>query len=243
MLNLPKIQKKKLHPRNKHIEGYDFDKLILFSPELTKFVKINPSGNPSINFADPLAVKTLNKALLKTYYSIRFWDIPRNNLCPPIPGRADYIHYIADILAENYKGIIPHGAEIKILDIGVGANCIYPIIGSQEYGWSFVGTDSSKQAVKSAREIVAGNHSLDNLVSIRFQSNKAQIFKDCLLPGEFYHFVICNPPFYSSAAEAVSKTVMKLKNLGKDKKPSLVQNFGGKDNELWTKDICKQNDF
>ena len=26
---------------------------------------------------------------------------PNENLCPPIPGRADYIHHIADLLSIN----------------------------------------------------------------------------------------------------------------------------------------------
>jgi 23S rRNA (adenine1618-N6)-methyltransferase len=33
-------------------------------------------------------------------------------LCP-IPGRADYIHYIADLLAESNNGIIPKGHGIQ----------------------------------------------------------------------------------------------------------------------------------
>jgi 23S rRNA (adenine1618-N6)-methyltransferase len=49
---------------------------------------------------------------------------------PPIPGRADYIHYIADLLATTNSGI-PKETEYKDWDIGVGANCIYPIIEMQ----------------------------------------------------------------------------------------------------------------
>jgi 23S rRNA (adenine1618-N6)-methyltransferase len=43
---------------------------------------------------------------------------------PSIPGRADYIHYIADLLAESNNGIIPRSWD-QGLDIGIGANCIY----------------------------------------------------------------------------------------------------------------------
>src|SRR5690606_24715537 len=114
----------------------------------------------SIDFFNPQAVKALNKALLFYYYDIVYWDIPENYLCPPIPGRADYIHYIADLLADNNKGIVPTGSEIKCLDIGVGANCIYPIIGVKEYGWSFIGADIDALAIKSAKKIIASNPSL-----------------------------------------------------------------------------------
>ena len=70
----------------------------------------------------------LNKALLKHYYDIGKWNIPDNYLCPPIPGRADYIHHIADLLGSKNNNKIPTGNKIICLDIGVGANCVYPII-------------------------------------------------------------------------------------------------------------------
>ena len=88
----PKDTKSKLHPRSKHRNRYDFAKLIKATPELGAFVAINKYGDESIDFFNPKAVKALNKALLKLHYSINYWDIPDQYLCPPIPGRADYIH-------------------------------------------------------------------------------------------------------------------------------------------------------
>ena len=121
-----------LHLRNKHHERYDFKLLIKAAPELAAFVSINKYGDESIDFANPKAVKCLNKALLKHFYQIEHWDIPEGYLCPPIPGRADYIHYSADLLASSFNQIIPKGNKIKVLDVGIGANCVYPIIGYQE---------------------------------------------------------------------------------------------------------------
>jgi 23S rRNA (adenine1618-N6)-methyltransferase len=40
-------------------------------------------------------------------------------LCPPIPGRADYIHLHSRLLAESNNGIIPKGHGIQGLDIGI----------------------------------------------------------------------------------------------------------------------------
>ncbi|MEI8048680.1 MAG: RlmF-related methyltransferase, partial [Bacteroidota bacterium] len=134
-------EKSKMHPRNKHRERYDFKQLIGSCPELAEFVRPNVYDDDSIDFFDPEAVKMLNKALLKHYYDLGYWDIPKNYLCPPIPGRADYIHHIADLLGSKNKGQIPTGEKIKCLDIGVGANCVYPVIGNKEYGWSFIGCD------------------------------------------------------------------------------------------------------
>ena len=58
----------------------------------------------------------LNRALLKADYGIDFWDIPPNYLCPPIPGRVDYIHHLADLLARSNNNEIPRGPQIKALD-------------------------------------------------------------------------------------------------------------------------------
>ena len=41
----------------------------------------------------------LNRAILMHHYGVKSWDIPAGYLCPPIPGRADYIHSVADLLA------------------------------------------------------------------------------------------------------------------------------------------------
>jgi len=153
-------EKSSLHPRNRHRERYDFKQLIESCPELAQFVKINIYNDESIDFSDPEAVKMLNKALLKRYYEIDNWNIPQNYLCPPIPGRADYIHHIADLLCSNNYGKIPTGEKIKCLDIGVGANCVYPIIGNKEYGWSFIGSDIDPVAIGSATKIIELNPSL-----------------------------------------------------------------------------------
>ena len=79
-------QKSQLHARNLHRSRYDFPQLIKSCPELAPFVRPNPYGDLSINFSDPNAVKMLNKALLKHFYGIDYWDIPKDYLCPPIPG-------------------------------------------------------------------------------------------------------------------------------------------------------------
>ena len=89
-----------LHSRNQHREGYDFERLIEQSPELEAFTIQNPRGRTTIDFQNTQAVRMLNRALLSTHYEIGFWDIPASYLCPPIPGRGDYIHYLADLLAE-----------------------------------------------------------------------------------------------------------------------------------------------
>ncbi|QHI38719.1 Ribosomal RNA large subunit methyltransferase F [Kordia antarctica] len=229
------IIKSKLHPLNKHRERYDFELLIKAIPELSSFVKPNKFGDESIDFFDPNAVKMLNKALLKQYYNIDYWDIPANYLCPPIPGRADYIHYVASLLGETYQGKIPKGTAIKCLDIGTGANLVYPIIGSQEYDWSFIASDIDVVSIENAQQIISQNKNLKDNIEIRQQTNPNQIFKGILEHSECISITICNPPFHKSAKEALAGTTRKLQNLKgtKNAKPEL--NFGGQSNELWCK--------
>lgn len=229
----PPDTKSRLHPRNRHRTRYDFQSLIKTCPALAPFVQINKYGDESINFFDPAAVKMLNKALLQHHYGIEFWDIPEGYLCPPIPGRADYIHHIADLLAEKNKGKTPTGNNIKCLDIGVGANCVYPIIGHQEYGWSFVGSDIDPVAAGSAGKIVASNPSLKVHVEIRLQANAQNFFRGIIQSGEHFDLTICNPPFHASAADARSGSIRKLKNLKGKNISKPVLNFGGQNKELW----------
>ncbi|MGY0562929.1 MAG: RlmF-related methyltransferase, partial [Paraglaciecola chathamensis] len=123
-----------MHPRNLHRSGYPMAKLCQSYPALRAHLISVKSGQQSIDFANPDSVKALNAALLIHYYGMSMWDIPAGYLCPPVPGRADYIHGIADLLSAENNGKTPTGSKITGLDVGVGANAIYPIIGSQTYG-------------------------------------------------------------------------------------------------------------
>ena len=215
-----------LHPKNIHNKPYNFEALVLKHKELSKYVFENSYGNLSIDFADNNAVFHLNKAILKHYYKLEDWNIPDGYLCPPIPGRADYIHHIADLLGSSELN-----NTIKGLDIGVGANCIYPILAFQIYKWNMVGVDINKDAIKVATLNVNANKALKDAVEIRSQENNAGIFDGIIKKGEYFHFSICNPPFHSSEKEATKGTLRKLKNLHKNEALSL--NFGGQANELW----------
>jgi len=218
---------KGLHPRNLHNAPYDFKELIKEKPELAPFVSLNKFDNLSIDFSNPQAVLLLNKALLSHFYKIKNYDIPKSSLCPPIPGRADYIHYIADLLAD--KDVIPQ--KIKALDIGTGANLIYPIIGHSLYGWDFVAVDVDESSLNSARNIINTNPSLKGHIECRLQDNADEIFFGVLHKDEYFDFTLCNPPFHKSYKEAAAGTTRKNKNLGNTNKQLL--NFGGQANELW----------
>ena len=226
---------KTLHPRNLHNNRYDFEALIKTNPDLQEFVKPNKYGDLSIDFANPQAVITLNKALLSHFYGIKNYTIPEGYLCPPIPGRADYIHHIADLLAISNNGVIPKGKAVIGLDVGIGANGIYAIIGSSVYDWNFVGSDIEIESIKSVENIVNSNEILKEKIECKLQTNPENIFTGIIKADEFYDFTLCNPPFHKSLKDAMDGNKRKVQNLTKQKTTKNALNFGGKNNELWCK--------
>lgn len=236
---LPRHSGKKgtLHPRNPHSQSYDFEQLCTALPELEIYVHLSKSGRKSIDFSNPDAVKALNQALLKAFYQVRYWDIPQGYLCPPIPGRADYIHYIADLLSSSNGGSVPVGKKITGLDIGTGANCIYPILGSQSYGWRFIGSDVDPVSIASAEQIVKANPVLKGALNCRQQNNAKHVFNGIIRPEERFDFTLCNPPFHSSQQEANKGSRRKVRNLSRAKNVNepekLSLNFAGQGAELW----------
>lgn len=224
--------KKRLHTRNRNRENYDLQALIDAIPELADFVQANKRGEDSVDFANPAAVKTLNRALLHHYYGIEYWAFSDKNLCPPIPGRADYLHHMADVLAENNFGNIPRGNKITGYDIGVGASCIYPIIGVAEYDWNFIGSDIDASSIASSEQIIAENAVLHDKIECRLQANKRDVFYGVLKKEDKIDFVMCNPPFHASIEEAKRGTKRKVKNLTGKKTDNPKLNFAGISSEL-----------
>ncbi len=217
------MKEKGLHPKNKFNKGYNFDDLINKNPLLKEFIIKNDYGNLSIDFSDPKAVKELNRSLLFANYNIKAWEFPDENLCPPIPGRVDYIHHIHDLLvASNIT------EKVHVLDIGTGATCIYPLLGNAVYGWTFIGTDIDLDSLDSAQDIIDDND-LDPQILLRQQFDENNILTGIIESEDSFTVAMCNPPFYKSAEEARGANRRKTRNLG----TNAVRNFAGNNNELW----------
>lgn len=217
------MKEKGLHPKNKFNKGYNFDDLINKNPLLKEFIIKNDYGNLSIDFSDPKAVKELNRSLLFANYNIKSWEFPDENLCPPIPGRVDYIHQIHDLLvASNIT------EKVHVLDIGTGATCIYPLLGNAVYGWTFIGTDIDLDSLDSAQDIIDDND-LDPQILLRQQFDENNILTGIIESEDSFTVAMCNPPFYKSAEEARGANRRKTRNLG----TNAVRNFAGNNNELW----------
>ncbi len=211
-----------MHPKNPFIADYDFDTLIRHSDTLKPFVFINEYGNKTIKFGNQQAVKALNAALLKAYYGV-LWDIPENNLCPPIPGRLDYLLHVADLLPKT---------AIDLLDIGTGANLIYPILGTRHFNWSCAASETDLESLTHAQSLLDQNQKLQQ-ITIRHQKFRNAILEHIIQPTDMFDVVVCNPPFFKNAKDAQRNNHRKVKNLRLQETTS--QNFGGNANELWCK--------
>lgn len=234
-----------MHVKNPHLNGYDMTSLVKASPSLKPYIIKSKQGRETINFSDEQGVKALNKALLIHHYQLTFWDIPNGHLCPPIPGRADYLLALNDVLRSETDCQNVASNDIKALDIGTGANLIYPIVGHQLLNWQFVASDIDAGSIKNAQRIIDHNPMLGSHVELRLQSDTQKIFAGIIQSGEYFHVTCCNPPFHKSAEAALAGSVRKNKNLARNKQKRQSQlkskashahlNFSGKSNELWCK--------
>lgn len=222
---------KGLHPRNLHNRPYDFEKLVAVEPQLQHYLAPRKDGQLSVDFSNPDAVITLNRALLKYFYDLKWWSVPPGYLTPPIPGRVDYLHYLADLLENDVSHC--RSKQIRALDIGTGANCIYALLGWKVYGWHFVATDIERVSIDSAQKILEKNGIDKKSIELRLQSHSSHIFKGVIQKGDCFDVTLCNPPFHKSQEAASKGSHRKVKNLTKNSRAKLKLNFQGQSNELW----------
>ncbi len=220
-----------MHPNNPFKTDYALLELAELVPALKNHFIQTKAAKLSLDFSQPEAVKNLNKALLMQQYNIRYWDLPTGYLTPPVPGRLDYLLYLADLLAESNAGVVPTGKEVRLLDIGCGAACIFPLLAQSHFRWLAVGTEVDAKALKAARAIAQMNPSLKGKVEIRQQTSTEQLFAGVTTAEERFDCCVCNPPFYESAEEARRVNQRKWQQLPSARAGS-GRNFGGQSHEL-----------
>jgi 23S rRNA (adenine1618-N6)-methyltransferase len=187
------------HPRNIHSLPYDFDNLVKANPDLVIYIIEKENGEKSINFKKAKQIKALSKALIKKDYQIDAWDFPDIFQCPPIPTRADYIHHLADLLADLHKEKeIPKGNQITVLNVGSGASCIFPLLAHRSYDWHVIASEADEKAFTSAGQILDNNPKLKKDIEMRHQANSENFFKGICKDDESYELCICHPPFNDS---------------------------------------------
>lgn len=126
-----------MYLNNVYKNGYLMDKFCKCYFVFKVFIILVKSGQFSIDFVNFVVVKVLNIVLFVYYYNMIYWDIFVGYLCLLVLGRVDYLYGIVDLFQVDVvnKVLRVFGSEVKGLDIGVGVNVIYFILGSQLFGW------------------------------------------------------------------------------------------------------------
>ncbi|KAL3814037.1 hypothetical protein ACJIZ3_015305 [Penstemon smallii] len=161
-------RRREIHPRNKYSDNPpDFGLLASLYPSFEPFVFYSHDGRPKIDWTDFNATRELTRVLLLHDHGLNWW-IPDGQLCPTVPNRSNYIHWIEDLLASD---VVPcsraDGDVAKGFDIGTGANCIYPLLGASLLGWKFVGSDVTDVAMEWANQNVRSNPQISEMIEIR----------------------------------------------------------------------------
>ncbi|KAI8643636.1 hypothetical protein BD408DRAFT_385291 [Parasitella parasitica] len=209
-----------MHPRNIYKTEPDFAALAKDYASFNPFVKQTEYGRSYIDFKDAQANRELCKCLLKRDFNISI-DFPLDTLCPAVPNRLNYILWLEDLIQDT----LSKRENCQGIDIGVGASCIYPLLGSATNPtWHFLGTEINQRSVDFANRNVQSNH-LEDRITIKHNSDPSKIF--LLEQDKQYTFSMCNPPFYSSQEEIDQGL------LNKELEPSAI--CTGSDNEMITK--------
>jgi len=132
------------------------------------------------------------------------------------------------------KALLLRDYGLKHWDIPQGSLCPGVPGRLKEYGWRMVGTDVDATSLKVATAIARFNPELKDGVIVRKQPDQGAIFRNVILPGEYFDFTMCNPPFFDSAAAVAAAAQLKWQKLGVETDNSPTLNFGGRANELWT---------
>lgn len=194
----------RMHPQNRfYMHEPDYSALAGKYPELSPFIHEGASGRTSLDFSSWDATRALNRVLLQEYYHIRDWEVPHPHLIPPVANRANYLHWIDDLLHLSS----PPGALVRGLDIGCGANFIYCLLGASIFGYHMVGVDVTDAALESALANCSRQDHLEHLLEVRRSrvegpSSKGIISGALKDDQEVFHFTMCNPPFFDKMTEA-----------------------------------------
>lgn len=184
----------RMNPKNKYFKNPpDFKILSEKHPEFRKYIKKVNENYYTIDWKDSNALKELCRVLLLNDYNIQYWEIPDGYLIPSITGRCNYIHWIHDLLEED---CIQNSELITGIDIGCGANCIYPLLGNKIYKWKYVCSEVNSMSIEIANRIINKNN-LTEEINIIHQTNSKYIYKNILSSTSHIYFSMCNPPYFS----------------------------------------------
>ncbi|RLN60723.1 hypothetical protein BBP00_00005833 [Phytophthora kernoviae] len=188
-----------------HVDFPDEDARCALILQALQNVPVDYSENPTLGSAEALA-----SHMAKRTSGMSAGDLP---------NRLNYLHWIEDLLnqvdcdefmgrqEQHEGGDQQHetikGMAVSGIDVGTGANCIYPLLGAAMNRWHFIATEIDNESYTYAKENVDRNQ-LQGLIAVkRMHTNK--LLTEPLqgeAPEHKFHFVMCNPPFFDDMSEA-----------------------------------------
>lgn len=159
-------------------QSLNFIELLEKDDGLAKIVGKRKDGKyEQIDFKNPSVLRAVTEATLLHEFGITI-TLKEDRLCPTVPNRLDYLAWMEEIwkstgLSELEEFIaisnkdttadsrqtkrkrVEKDTSLRILDIGTGSSCIYPLLGCALHSdWEFLGTDIDKESLKNARETI-----------------------------------------------------------------------------------------
>ncbi|KAJ8880520.1 hypothetical protein PR048_016990 [Dryococelus australis] len=187
------------HPRIMYCTPPNFKEMAIRYPKFRKFAIQELSGRMTIDFKNPAALQALTITLLEKDFGLNV-EIPLDRLVPTVPSRFNYVLWIEDLLQAAGSA----GIEVRGIDIGAGASCIYSLLAAKTKGWHMLATEVDSDSYKYAVENVHRNN-LQHLVQVK-QTDTGVVLQGIVSEGQQYDFCMCNPPFFSSEEELDSES-------------------------------------
>lgn len=130
-----------------------------------------------IDWTNGVAVRTLTETLLKEDFNIEIEFMP-DRLCPPLANRINYVCWLKELC--NISQLCNKDPVVKVLDIGTGSVCIYPILGKKIFGWNFIASEPDPESIAWANKSLIKNSTLnDGIVLVHV--NKTEMFQKLLV--------------------------------------------------------------
>lgn len=195
-----------MHPRNIYRNRINFKQLADLYPDFAGHLTIEDNGRVSIDYADPVALRSLTECLLDTDFRLKV-TIPADRLVPTLPMRLNYLLWIEDLI--NFAQL-DRNEKIVGLDIGTGCCAIFPLLGVRlNSSWVFHATEIEPVNFNYASMNVNNNHLNDRVIGtylscVCHNSNSLFSLVHNVDGSQLFHhlnlnnltFIMCNPPFF-----------------------------------------------
>lgn len=162
----------------------DWRELQSHNPRLQKFW-----ADGKFDFDNETALAELVQTQLDLYCGLRV-QLCKGFLIPRLANRLDYLLWMEKLLGGPAVGI----------DVGVGGNCIYPMLGSL-VGLTIAGVDLNSEAIEASQQI-AKQASIEIDLFQADGTDLESIVRQLDPPP---CFVVCNPPFFAPQEDRVEK--------------------------------------